>query len=89
MTAWQVVIDPRAAREIRKLGSQDRRRVMRFLEERVARASDPRRSGHPLTGDLAGLWSYRVGDVRLIARIDDEAVTVLVLQAGNRREIYR
>jgi mRNA interferase RelE/StbE len=38
---------------------------------------------------MQGLWRYRVGDYRLICRIDDQAVTILVLEIGHRREIYR
>ena len=89
MTVWRVAFDPAAARDIRKLGGQDRGRVMRFVEERIAMAHDPRRLGHALTGAFAGLWSYRVGDIRLIAKIQDDTITVLILRVGNRRAIYR
>jgi mRNA-degrading endonuclease RelE of RelBE toxin-antitoxin system len=50
----------------------------------------PRRMtrGKALTGDLKGLWRYRIGDIRMIASIKDETVTVLVLRVAHRREIY-
>ena len=89
MSLWQVAVDPAAARDLRKLANRDRQRVMRFLRERVATDEDPRRMGHALAGIFAGLWSYRVGDLRLIASIRDHVVTVQVLRVGNRREIYR
>ena len=44
-----------------------RRRVLRFLRERIAGREDPRRLGHALTGGLEGLWRYRVGDYRIVA----------------------
>ena len=88
MKVWRVTIDPVAARELRKLTSSDRARIMRFLRERIATPEDPRRTGHALTGPFKGLWSYRVGDFRIIASIQDEIVTVLVLRVGNRRDIY-
>jgi mRNA interferase RelE/StbE len=34
--------------------------------------------GTPLTGDQAGLWRWRIGDHRLIARIEDARVVILV-----------
>jgi mRNA interferase RelE/StbE len=43
--------------------------------------------GKPLTGDLAGLYSYRVGDYRVIYEKMQEGV--LVLRVGHRREIYK
>jgi mRNA interferase RelE/StbE len=62
---------------------------LRFLAERVAGSEDPRRIGEALKGEPAGLWRYRVGDFRVICRIEDYRVTVLVLDVGNRRYIYR
>jgi mRNA interferase RelE/StbE len=38
---------------------------------------------------MQGLWRYRIGDYRLICKIEDQSVTILVLEVGHRREIYR
>ena len=35
------------------------------------------------------LWRYRVGDYRILCDLQDNRLTILVLQLGNRREIYR
>jgi mRNA interferase RelE/StbE len=59
------------------------------MEERVAADDDPRRLGKALKGPLGDLWRYRVGDFRVICEIRDGVLTVLVLQIGNRREVYR
>lgn len=85
---WRVEFIRSAQREMEKLSQQDRDRILDFLEERVV-SGYPRRVGHRLTGQFAGLWSYRVGDFRLIADIEDSIVTVIVVRVGNRREIYR
>jgi mRNA interferase RelE/StbE len=45
--------------------------------------------GKALKGPLGDLWRYRVGDFRVICDIQDGVLVVLVLQIGNRREIYR
>ena len=51
---------------------------------------EPRRHNNikRLSGVLAGLVRYRVGDWRVIYRIDDSANRVLVLSIANRREVY-
>jgi mRNA interferase RelE/StbE len=85
---WTVAFDADAAKELRALGASERQRVLRYLRDRIVTPDDPRRFGKPLTGDLAGLWRYRVGDMRIIARIDGAAVTVLVLRVGQRRSVY-
>ncbi len=86
---WRVEFDAVAAKELKRLGGAEQRRIARFLRERIAVNGDPRRLGTALTGDFAGLWRYRVGDYRLIASIEDRRFTVLVLHAGHRREVYR
>ena len=87
--AWRVEFDRAAARDLRKLGADGERRVLRYLRERIAGSEDPRRSGHALTGDRKGLWRYRVGDVRIVAAIEDDRFVVLVVTVGHRREVYR
>ena len=86
---WRVEFDRTAARELRKLGAEAERAVLRYLRERIAGSSDPRRFGHALTGDRKGLWRYRVGDYRIVASIEDDRFFVLVVRVGHRREVYR
>ena len=77
-----------AARDLRKLGAEPQRRILNYLRERIATAEDPRRFGRPLTGDLKGLWRYRIGDYRIVASIEDNRLVVLVVTVGHRREVY-
>ncbi len=86
---WQVEFDRAADRDLRKLGADAERLISRYLRERIASASDPRRFGHALTGDRKGLWRYRVGDYRIVASIEDHRFVVLVVAVGHRREVYR
>jgi mRNA interferase RelE/StbE len=65
------------------------RRIVDFMDERIARMESPRSTGKALTGPLGDFWRYRVGDCRVICDIQDGALRVLVVQVGNRREIYR
>jgi mRNA interferase RelE/StbE len=85
---WTVEFDDRARRELRKLDVQIQREILRYLRERVAGSSDPRQFGKPLRMNLAGLWRYRVGDYRLICRLEENRLVVLVLQIGHRRKVY-
>jgi len=63
---------------------------VKFLSSRVARLDNPRSIGQALQGQSFGeFWKYRVGDYRLICKIEDEQVLILVLQVGHRCEVYR
>ncbi len=62
--------------------------ILRYLRERIATVEDPRRFGRPLTGDLKGLWRYRVGNYRIVAAIEEDRFVVLIVTVGHRREVY-
>jgi len=88
--AWRIEFERAAARELEKLGAQAAQRILRFLRERIAPSDDPRSMGQTLKGERLGeYWRYRVGDYRVIARIEDGERRILVLRIGHRREIYR
>jgi len=88
--AWRIEFERAAARELDKHGPQSAGRILRFLRDRVAPLDDARSIGQALKGDRFGeFWRYRIGDYRVIARIDDAAALILVLRIGHRREVYR
>ncbi|MBQ8561384.1 MAG: type II toxin-antitoxin system RelE/ParE family toxin [Spirochaetaceae bacterium] len=64
------------------------KRVKKYMDE-VQALDDPRSRGHALTGELSGLWRYRVGDWRIICKIKDTELIILVVDLGHRRSIYR
>jgi mRNA interferase RelE/StbE len=85
---WRIDFDSEAARDLRKLGAEPQRLILRYLRQRIATAEDPRRFGRPLTGDLKGLWRYRIGDHRIVASIEDDRLVVLIVTVGHRRDVY-
>jgi mRNA interferase RelE/StbE len=87
--AWTIEYADTAKGQLRKLDKQTARRIVDFMDERIAGLENPRNSGKALTGPRGGFWRYRVGDCRVICDIQDDALRVLVVQVGNRREIYR
>jgi mRNA interferase RelE/StbE len=86
---WEIVFDAKAEKELGRLSSTNRQRILRFLNERVATSENPRSLGDALAGPLSGYWKYRVGDYRVVATINGQAVTVYVVRIGNRRVVYR
>ncbi len=88
--AWSVELAESAGRELAKLDPQHRKRLLKFLRGRLAKLDDPRSIGRALQGSRLGeFWKYRVGDYRLICKIEDDRLVVLVLRVGHRKEIYR
>ncbi|MHB9100933.1 MAG: type II toxin-antitoxin system RelE family toxin [Sulfuricella sp.] len=87
---WTIDYTESARRQLRKLDKQTARRILDFMDERIAAQEDPRNTGKALTGPMLGAyWRYRIDDYRIICDIQDGALCVLVIEIGNRREVYR
>jgi mRNA interferase RelE/StbE len=88
--AYAIEFAATAARELDSLDAQHRKRILKFLHERLAPLDNPRSLGQALRGSQLGeFWKYRVGDYRLICKIEDRRLLILVLRIGHRREVYR
>ena len=85
---WQAKFSETATRQLKKLGKQTQRDILKYLKKRIETDDDPQRYGDPLRRSLSGLWKYRVGDYRLICEVQQEEIVVLVLAVGHRRKVY-
>ena len=87
---WTIELTSTATRQLAQLDKTVAQRIRKFLQQRIAPHDNPRMLGQKLHGQTLGeFWKCRVGDYRIIARIEDDRVVVLVIQIGHRREIYR
>ena len=87
--AWTNDYTDTAKTQLRRLDKNTARRVMNYMDERVAASDDPRNVGQALTGPLGGLWRYRVGTCRVICDNQNDALRVLVIRVGRRDKAYR
>jgi mRNA interferase RelE/StbE len=84
---YQVIIKPQAEKAILELQRKDQENVFREIR---AIAVDPKKTGvKPLRHELKGLWKSRVGNYRIVFRIEEGRLLILVIAVGDRKEIYR
>ena len=88
MKKYSVVITPKAEKLIEKLDTQIKNRIRKYIDTNLVDCENPRLRGKPLTGNLSGNWRYRVGDYRIIAKIEDDKILITVIDIGHRRKIY-
>ncbi|MFH1817348.1 MAG: type II toxin-antitoxin system RelE/ParE family toxin [Pseudomonadota bacterium] len=87
---WRIELTATSARQMGKLDKSEAKRITTFLRQRLSTLDEPRSTGKALTGPQLGIyWRYRVGDYRVICDIQDRALCILVIEVGNRRDIYR
>jgi mRNA interferase RelE/StbE len=87
--AWTIDYTDTARRQLRKIDKPSARRILDYMEKRVAPLEDARSLGKALRGALGDLWRYRVGDYRVICELHDMRLRVLVVRVGDRKDVYR
>lgn len=87
--AWRVEFTETADRQLDELDATQSKRILKFVQK-LTRLGNPRSLGEALHGPRFGeFWKYRVGDYRLICKIEDDRLIVFVVKIGHRREVYR
>lgn len=89
MTAPQhrLVVAATAERSLARLPEGVAAAIVEFMLGALVDA--PRRVGHPLQRELAGLWAARRGPYRIVYEIEDDPPGVRVVRIDHRADVYR
>ncbi|MBR1847484.1 MAG: type II toxin-antitoxin system RelE/ParE family toxin [Bacilli bacterium] len=88
MKRYALVYSKEALKDLKKLDNSVSRVIYAWLKKNIDGCSDPRIHGKGLTANRSGQWRYRVGNYRIICKIEDDKVIVLVLTIGHRSTVY-
>lgn len=86
---YALVYSKQADKALESIDNSSRALILTWLHKNIKNSLNPKAFGKPLSGTLKGAYRYRIGAYRVIVDINDDTVTVLVLDAGNRKDIYK
>ena len=89
MKNYSVEYTKQALKALEKLETDIREKIIEWIETNLQGCENPRLYGKALQGQLKGKWRYRVGDYRIVAKIEYDKVLIMILDADHRRQIYR
>jgi mRNA interferase RelE/StbE len=72
--------------DLKKLDKSIARKILNRIENYLAQ--DPKELGKPLKGEFQGYWRYRWGDYRVIYKISEREILIIVLRISNRKDVY-
>ena len=81
----QIILESQAEKFLKNLDKHEQTRVISKLKE----LADNPELGKPLTANLAGLRSLRMGNYRALYEIRNQELVILVLKLGHRKDIYK
>lgn len=85
---YNIEFTPRFEKEFKKLDRYTQRMIKAWIDKNLVGCENPRQHGKGLTANRSGQWRYRIGDYRLLCYIEDDALVILALSVGHRREVY-
>lgn len=88
MTKWQIVFSRTGKKELGKLSHQSQFLVRNFLYTRILELNHPKQSGKALRGNKKGLWRYRVDKFRIICKLEENKLVILIVKIAKRDVVY-
>ncbi len=83
---YKVFYKASVEKDFRVIDKSSQKRIINKIEKELAH--NPKELGKPLKGQYKGLWSYRIGEYRVVYKISDEEILILVLKIGHRKDVY-
>ena len=84
--AYKVVYLDQVEKDLGKLDKSIAKKILTRIETYLA--LDPKELGKPLKGEFLGYWRYRWGDYRIIYKISEREILILVLRISHRKDAY-
>ena len=85
---FTVRFSEKAYKQLSKLDKPVQKLILNWLTKNLEGTNNPRLKGKALVSNHSGEWRYRIGDYRLIANIQDDAVIILIIAVGHRKDFY-
>ena len=85
---YKVVFSENALKQLKKLDKHISALIIGWIDKNLEGTNNPRQHGKALVANRNGQWRYKIGDYRAICEIQDNKITILVLEIGHRRSIY-
>ena len=83
---YKVVYDEKVFKDLKSLDKSVAKRILNQIEGKLA--ENPQLLGTELVGEFRGYFRFRIGDYRVIYKISESEILILVLRIGHRKNIY-
>lgn len=84
--AYKVVYLDQVEDDLKKLDKTTAKKIIKRIEAYLA--TEPKELGKALKGEFQGYWRYRWGNYRVIYKISEQEVLILILRISHRKDVY-
>ena len=84
---WQIIFTKRAEKDFKSLSQEVKKIITKAINSKLL--PNPELALIPLTGKLKGIYKFRVGSYRILCEKRSEALVIIVVKVGDRKEVYK
>lgn len=85
---WSFKWEGRAGKKFDGLDGSVKLNILKYLKK-VTTSGKPFSFGQALTSNKKGLWRYRVADYRIVCKIKDKELIILIIDIDHRSRVYK
>ncbi len=85
---YKVEYTKKAVKQFKKMDRQIAALLISYIEKKLVGCKNPRQFGKSLQGNRNDKWRYRIGNYRILAKIEDDTMVIIVVEVGHRKDIY-
>lgn len=87
MACWKIEFDIKAQKQFNKLDYQSQKQIQNYINKNII--NNPKNFGKALSHNKKGLWRYRIDKFRVICKIEEKKLIVLVVKIAKRDVVYK
>lgn len=86
---YKVVFTNKADKALNKIDYPQRKIILSWIKNNLVNCEEPRKQGKALSGEKKGYWRYRIGVYRIIVKIDDTQLIIIMINISHRKDVYK
>ena len=85
---YSLMCSEKAQKQLNKLDNSMKSKILKYIDQNLFDTDNPKKFGKALRYNLKGFWRYRVENYRIIVKIEENELLILVVQIDKRDKIY-
>lgn len=88
MVYWKIKFKSKAEKQLNNLDKQSKQKIQTYFNERILKLNHHKESGKALSRNKKGLWRYRVDKFRILCKLEENNLVILVVKIAKRDVVY-
>lgn len=85
---YSIMYSEKAQKQLNELDNSMKSKILKYIDQNLFDTDNPKKFGKALRYNLKGFWRYRVENYRIIVKIEENELLILVVQIDKRDKIY-